>query len=372
MDSALAYNLSALHLAERLPYYTDNRLVLLTNIADVYKQMGSYDKAVSYFRQAMELGDSVGLSDATRITIDMGIASAYAAMGSFEQSAQWWERARELRPLMQPTELFHYLNNRGNDYYLQGRYHESLKCFLELDSLIGDNPDLTWERMFAECNLSDLYIKEGEPERARPLLDETEQFFRQHNQLIPLYYLTTQRIELALVGGHYQQAASIAAENPTPQWMIPEQIVLRQKVLLRLYEQTGQWHQYAQTMQSLEHLRDSIANDNVKMRFSEALMHYEHEKQMLEKQQQIEGKELSLRWMVALLMVAGLVIALLIVITILNQRERRLKELDELLMKPENASNMEFVTEYTTTKKALDEEVERWERLSEELEALSN
>ena len=56
----------------------------------------------------------------------------------------------------------------------------------------------------------------------------------------------------------------------------------------------------------------------------------------------------------------------------ISDMERRLKELDELLMKPENASNMEFVTEYTTTKKALDEEVERWERLSEELEALSN
>ena len=51
----------------------------------------------------------------------------------------------------------------------------------------------------------------------------------------------------------------------------------------------------------------------------------------------------------------------------INDMEHRLKELDDLLMKPENASNMEFVTEYTTTKKALDEEVERWERLSEEL-----
>ena len=56
----------------------------------------------------------------------------------------------------------------------------------------------------------------------------------------------------------------------------------------------------------------------------------------------------------------------------INDMERRLKELDELLMKPENASNMEFVTEYTSTKKALDEEVERWEKLSEELEALNN
>ena len=55
----------------------------------------------------------------------------------------------------------------------------------------------------------------------------------------------------------------------------------------------------------------------------------------------------------------------------ISDMERRLKELDDLLMKPENASNMEFVTEYTSTKKALDEEVERWERLSEELEQLS-
>ena len=55
----------------------------------------------------------------------------------------------------------------------------------------------------------------------------------------------------------------------------------------------------------------------------------------------------------------------------INDMERRLKELDDLLMKPENASNMEFVTEYTTTKKSLDEEVERWEKLSEELEQLS-
>ena len=56
---------------------------------------------------------------------------------------------------------------------------------------------------------------------------------------------------------------------------------------------------------------------------------------------------------------------------IINDMERRLKELDELLMNPVNASNMELVTEYTTIKKALDEEVERWEKLSEELEQLT-
>ena len=55
----------------------------------------------------------------------------------------------------------------------------------------------------------------------------------------------------------------------------------------------------------------------------------------------------------------------------ISDMERRQKELDALLMDPVNASNMEFVTEYTTIKKALDEEVERWEKLSEEYEQLN-
>ena len=50
--------------------------------------------------------------------------------------------------------------------------------------------------------------------------------------------------------------------------------------------------------------------------------------------------------------------------------EARIKELDTLFMKPENASKMELVTEYTDTKRALDEENERWFKLSEDLEAI--
>ena len=49
--------------------------------------------------------------------------------------------------------------------------------------------------------------------------------------------------------------------------------------------------------------------------------------------------------------------------------EARKSELDELLMAPENASNMELVTEYTNLQRELDEENERWLILSEELES---
>jgi ATP-binding cassette subfamily F protein 3 len=50
--------------------------------------------------------------------------------------------------------------------------------------------------------------------------------------------------------------------------------------------------------------------------------------------------------------------------------EKRIKELDTLFMKPENAADMELVTEYTSTKQALDKENDRWLELSEELEKL--
>ena len=54
----------------------------------------------------------------------------------------------------------------------------------------------------------------------------------------------------------------------------------------------------------------------------------------------------------------------------ISKMEQRLKELDDLLCDPKNASDMTLVTEYTDTKRQMDEEVERWEKLSEELQAL--
>ena len=50
--------------------------------------------------------------------------------------------------------------------------------------------------------------------------------------------------------------------------------------------------------------------------------------------------------------------------------EKRIAELNALLSQPENASDMELVTEYTTTQRALDKENERWMMLNEKMEEL--
>ena len=56
----------------------------------------------------------------------------------------------------------------------------------------------------------------------------------------------------------------------------------------------------------------------------------------------------------------------------ISKMEQRLKELDNLLCDPKNASDMMLVTEYTDIKRQLDEEVERWEQLSEEMEEIKS
>lgn len=56
--------------------------------------------------------------------------------------------------------------------------------------------------------------------------------------------------------------------------------------------------------------------------------------------------------------------------TKIAKMEKRITELNALLSQPENASDMELVTEYTTTQRTLDKENERWMELSEKMEKL--
>ena len=52
----------------------------------------------------------------------------------------------------------------------------------------------------------------------------------------------------------------------------------------------------------------------------------------------------------------------------IESMEKRIKELDALLCHPENAANMELITEYTSIKRSIDKETDNWEKLSEHLE----
>ena len=326
MDTAIVYFQKALELMQQTPDNKHNELIALTNTADAYKWLGKFDKSVYYYRRAMELDDSTSSNANAQLTISIGIASAYTAMGSFEESDRWWKRVDEMRPMMSKTDLFIYLNNRGNDYYLQEKYDQSLKYFQELDTLTRQNPDMHWERMFCMANMSDIYIKLGKPALAQPLIDETEPFFRKEHMAIPVYYLNTQRIEMALLNGDIAEASRLAQQDKDTYMPIPDQRLFRQRVLMKLYEKQDNWKLFNQALKTVRQLHDSLTNDKNRMLFSEVIMRHQHEKLIMEKQKMIEEKELSLRWTVILLIAAVVVCVLIVIISKQKLHERELKE----------------------------------------------
>ena len=302
-------------------------IVNLMNTADAHKQGGHYDESIDNYLKALSTADEYGQSDRLQVPVNLGIAAAYTAMGNFEESRRWWEKAGRMRSEMTRFDQFNYLNNRGSDYFLQRDYDASLRLFLELDSLLAAHPDMHFERMFCHINLSDVYIHLGKCDLARPLLDEVEPFFRSEDQMIPLYYAGTQRIELALCDNDLAQAKAVSDASQTPSWMIPEQLLLRLEVLLKLYERRGDWKDYSMALRQYGQLSDSIADQKTQLRISSAIKTYEHEREMLVKQQQLEEKDFAIILSTVLFAAALVVIMLLVWLILQSRRTRRLKEM---------------------------------------------
>ena len=103
---------------------------------------------------------------------------------------------------------------------------------------------------------------------------------------------------------------------------------------------------------SIENKKDSPAKENQKQG-SIASMSYQDRKEMMKRISRLQKsiKETEAK---------------------IEKIEGRMNELDKILCTPEGASDMTVVTEYTSTKKLLDNETERWEQLSIELEEIQN
>jgi len=324
MASGIDHYRRALALIDSTGCGRDQLIIVLTNLADAYNQAGQYDCAVEYFLKAMDFDDD--LDDRSRITIAIGFATTYTFMGSFEQSRNHWLHAAALQPRMNRQELFQYLNNRGNDYFLQADYEQALQCFLQLDSLTDGDPDMLWERMFGHINLSDIYINLGQPERARPLLDETEDFFTKYDLQTAIYYLKTQRMELALSEGRTSDALALIRELPTDEPMIPSQRLLRLKAMTKTYKQAGRWRECALTMQRFHLLQDSVASDQMKMRLAALYKDYQHQKELKAKELEMERHRLDGIIMLISLVATTVVVVLLCIIILMKRRQQRLKE----------------------------------------------
>lgn len=91
-----------------------------------------------------------------------------------------------------------------------------------------------------------------------------------------------------MLDGRTADAIRIIREEKAPEEMIPAAKVMRLKVVEQVWTQAGNIQNAYETHKELHALNDSIQTANVRMQLSTRLMEYEHDKRLLEQQQEIE------------------------------------------------------------------------------------
>ena len=291
------------------------------NLAGAYRNNGNYDLSAHWFGRAIQVADSAGLSDRYRVPQYIGLASNYTELLDFDQSRQWWDRAAEYLPTMSADDRFHYLNNRGHDYFVQKKYPESLRLFLQLDSFLMDRPELEWERNFCRANLTDLYLHLGLDAKADSLLGLTEDYFTnvQPSEYVQ-EHLRTQRLQLENMRGHYGNVSAMLADWKSRRNSLrPEQVHERLEFVRDYYAATGQWQKALDAMQEYTQYEDSIRNYALRMSASERQMRFERDSRLMTMSKDLEmhKKLLTRDYVVG---AVSLVVIVLLVIVIVQMR----------------------------------------------------
>ena len=326
-DSALTYTEQALTEMQGLKGMDEIRVLAMANRADFYRQLGQLDKSADAYLQALQTADATGVSDSLKIPLMLGISTAYTFMGDYSNSQRWWQRLGTMVPIMKRGDQFIYYNNLGNDFYFQAKYQEARDCFQKAAELVKDDADKQWDYYTAVANLGEIYIRLQQADTAQQMIQQADSFFRRVNFPPLIYYIATSHMELKMLEGDIQGAQAIAASSPKDDISIPAAKVLRLKALERLMKKTGHWKNAMDIHDELHLLNDSIQTIQSSMRMSAQLLQYRHDKQLLEKQQEIDHQQMKSRLAWALLMVAILTVIVMVILYQLRRRRQRMQEL---------------------------------------------
>lgn len=326
LDSAIVCTQEAIHRIKGMGSDWGMRIMGLTNLADYYRQGGQLDKSTEVYMQALNAADSLDATDDERIAILIGISTAYTFMNDYTSSHQWWERTAQMLPRMRQADRFIYYNNRGNDYCFQKKYDEAFKYFSKAADLVRGNPDKKWDYYTSCINLAQVYLAKGQAVAAKPYVEQADSFFHKIGYPPFIYYITTEKIELALLEGRAADALRMVEEGAHEE-AVHDMKVPRLKAAERVYEETGNWQQVFQIRSQWQALSDSVQGVNTKMQLTARLMQYEHDKRLAEQQRTIERQQSTTRMAWALLVIAILAIAVLVFILLLRRRRQRIANL---------------------------------------------
>ena len=254
---------------------------ILMNLADANNRLGKLDIGAAWYRRALLMCDSLHIASTKKPPIYYGLAQVYVTMRDFEQCDYYYNLAGESYDSMLPYEKYIYLNNRGTSYYYREDYQTAIKYFQKVIDLVEGYADMSFELNLGRLNLGDCYLQLNMVDLAVKYINECQPFFEEMGVSTALYYIDTQKIELALLQKDFQEARRLLSESVVPPGIDPDMVHIRNKYLQQFYEETGNYKRAYHYLQRNNQLDDSIRNERVRMRTADLTLRYQQDSTLI-------------------------------------------------------------------------------------------
>lgn len=254
---------------------------ILMNLADANNRLGKLDIGAAWYRRALLMCDSLHIASTKKPPIYYGLAQVYVTMRDFEQCDYYYNLAGESYDSMLPYEKYIYLNNRGTSYYYREDYQTAIKYFQKVIDLFEGYADMSFELNLGRLNLGDCYLQLNKVDLAVKYINECQLFFEGMGVSTALYYIDTQKIELALLQKDFQEARRLLSESVVPPGIDPDMVHIRNKYLQQFYEETGNYKRAYHYLQRNNQLDDSIRNERVRMRTADLTLRYQQDSTLI-------------------------------------------------------------------------------------------
>lgn len=268
---------------------------ILMNLADANNRLGKLDIGAAWYRRALLMCDSLHIASTKKPPIYYGLAQVYVTMRDFEQSDYYYNLAGESYDSMLPYEKYIYLNNRGTSYYYREDYQTAIKYFQKVIDLVEGYADMGFELNLGRLNLGDCYLQLNMVDLAVKYINECQLFFEEMGVSTALYYIDTQKIELALLQKDFQEARRLLSESVVPPGIDPDMVHIRNKYLQQFYEETGNYKRAYHYLQRNNLLDDSIRNERVRMRTADLTLRYQQDSTLMAHRVLLQEQVLVLR-----------------------------------------------------------------------------
>lgn len=254
---------------------------ILMNLADANNRLGKLDIGAAWYRRALLMCDSLHIASTKKPPIYYGLAQVYVTMRDFKQCDYYYNLAGESYDSMLPYEKYIYLNNRGTSYYYREDYQTAIKYFQKVIDLVEGYADMSFELNLGRLNLGDCYLQLNMVDLAVKYINECQLFFEEMGVSTALYYIDTQKIELALLQKDFQEARRLLSESVVPPGIDPDMVHIRNKYLQQFYEETGNYKRAYHYLQRNNQLDDSIRNERVRMRTADLTLRYQQDSTLI-------------------------------------------------------------------------------------------